>query len=572
MVSINERPAVMPDVIRASIHESAIKRVSKFFTASAVETLNELFQNSRRANAGIITVTAHEDQTITVADDGDGVLSPRALLEFGNSEWSEQTANSEDPAGMGFFSLARAGSVTIRSKPRVGGNMAWQVELEQDHFLGCREAQVQQLDPADCQYGTAITFSLPGFESDNVHQAALYLPIPVFFNGERVEQKDFLEGAISVVEWEGVRIGVFSGGRQSRNPGRQPWQISYTENSHQINFHGVTATGANLPSVWSLDTRSWGTLVDIKDCNRLELALPARRAVIECDFLNRLRQRCLREIFLTVAAQDTPVPLAYNHYRSAAEAGVELEQARPKIGIWQPKGYEEPQTEFVPWETIQNPIIVSDINMPRPDQHSLMRAARNAGIHHRLVCPNIHLVGYDWYDSLDQLRDYAITVEKDGQAVYTRGPHMHDDPPSIPEPDRIVITLMIAESGGTTIPMQLETDLIFSDPFQNFSEHPTPLMVKGAPMSVYMLRDILMKSFFSYDEEYDSDSLDTQEYKAEDTCLEQATRILESDEAALVASISNATNHFIQHHVPAQHRVVIILEPLAEPVVTVEPL
>ena len=46
----------LPATIRASVHEDAIGRVTRFFNATTLETLNELFQNARRAGATRVDV------------------------------------------------------------------------------------------------------------------------------------------------------------------------------------------------------------------------------------------------------------------------------------------------------------------------------------------------------------------------------------------------------------------------------------------------------------------------------------------------------------------------------------
>ena len=93
--------------IRARIHDSAIKRVTRTFAA--------------------------------------GIAYPTVLLSFGENGWSEDlAAAAEDAAGMGMLSLARRGG-TVSSRTRATDSdpaPGWRVELLPAHFLGETETKV----------------------------------------------------------------------------------------------------------------------------------------------------------------------------------------------------------------------------------------------------------------------------------------------------------------------------------------------------------------------------------------------------------------------------------------------
>jgi len=127
---------LLPRTIRARVHADAISRVTRFFNATTVETLNELFQNARRAGATRVDVTIAYGE-VRATDDGQGIAQPAALLAFGQSNWESGAAQREDPAGMGVYALARRPRVTIRSRPRpTDGHQlpAWEVHLTPEHF------------------------------------------------------------------------------------------------------------------------------------------------------------------------------------------------------------------------------------------------------------------------------------------------------------------------------------------------------------------------------------------------------------------------------------------------------
>ncbi len=165
----------MNRTIRARIHESAVKRVTRIYAATLSEIFAETFQNSRRADAARvrISVAAPADRpdetaaaagetplTVTIADDGMGIADPAVLLSFGQNGWDDALVRREDAAGFGFASLARR-NCAVSSRPRSSDGeiaLGWRVELEPSHFLGEAEAEVQVHDDAPYPYGTAISF------------------------------------------------------------------------------------------------------------------------------------------------------------------------------------------------------------------------------------------------------------------------------------------------------------------------------------------------------------------------------------------------------------------------------
>ena len=69
-----------PGRIRARIHEGALHRVTRMYTAGLADVFTEALQNSRRAGATRLRVTTHEAsgaQAVTITDDGIGDRRPR---------------------------------------------------------------------------------------------------------------------------------------------------------------------------------------------------------------------------------------------------------------------------------------------------------------------------------------------------------------------------------------------------------------------------------------------------------------------------------------------------------------
>ena len=86
--------------IRARIHDSAIRRVTRTFAATLTEAFTEILQNSRRAGATRVRVAvsgSDGDLAVTVTDDGAGIADPGVLLSFGENGWSEDLVRARTP-------------------------------------------------------------------------------------------------------------------------------------------------------------------------------------------------------------------------------------------------------------------------------------------------------------------------------------------------------------------------------------------------------------------------------------------------------------------------------------------
>lgn len=78
--------------------------------------VQELLQNARRAEASEVVVAIdNKNKSITITDNGHGVVDPDDLINIGKSEWSDRV-DVEQPAGMGLFSVFKHfKKLTVRS-------------------------------------------------------------------------------------------------------------------------------------------------------------------------------------------------------------------------------------------------------------------------------------------------------------------------------------------------------------------------------------------------------------------------------------------------------------------------
>ena len=325
--------------IRARIHESAVKRVTRTYAATIAEIFVEALQNSRRGDAtGVrISISRPAEQTtrtgeteciVTVADDGVGIPDPAVLLSFGENGWSDELVRREDAAGFGFASLARRGC-TVSSRPQsLDGTVSpgWKVDLAPKHFLGEAEAEVHADEAAPFPHGTSISFIASETATairNAAENAARYYPLPVVFEdrteaetggGEELPRRAFLDGAVHAEPWRGLAFGVFRDRRRGYN-------------DPDLNFFGLTLPAA-LPSIETVHGPTWTVRADMHDCPDLELVLPARKEAVENAFLAEMREAARIAIYRAMAADPSPRPRlqrpdagARDRHRAGAAAG-----------------------------------------------------------------------------------------------------------------------------------------------------------------------------------------------------------------------------------------------------------
>ena len=329
--------------ISAAIDPAAISKVSRFFDASDRQIIDEMLQNARRAGATRVDVEIADDQ-VTMTDDGRGIADPQTLLAFGKSGWNQGVRSSEDPAGMGFFSLARR-NAAVDSRP--AGGDAWRTDLEPDHFTGRKPAQVHPEADAPAPHGTRVTFSRRRHERDiagEIANAAIHCPLAVTVDGKSVEHEDFLQHAVRISEYEDVRIGVFHGADK-----RDPKARSFP-NIGRINFHGLAVACPELPKVVPVSERgggiakAWSTAVDVKDCPQLELVLPTRHKAVDNEFLHTLAGACRRAIYHAIVEDGRDIRLACVDQLEALVDEIPMPEPPAQLTPWEPASREEEYT------------------------------------------------------------------------------------------------------------------------------------------------------------------------------------------------------------------------------------
>jgi len=549
----------MNRTIRARIHESAVKRVTRIYAATAAEILAEVLQNSRRAGATRVriavaapaarpdetaTETGETPLTVTITDDGAGIADPAVLLSFGENGWDDELVQREDAAGFGFASLARR-NCAVSSRPRSPDGKTvpgWRVALEPAHFLGEAEAEVHADDETPYPCGTAISFqateSIAAIRNA-AENAARHYPLPVVFEdgtedgaaAEELPRRAFLDGAVHAEPWRGLAFGVF----RDRHRGY---------NDSDLNFHGLTLP-VRLPAVETVHGGTWSVRADIGDCPELALVLPARKEAVENEFLKAMRNAARLAIYRAMAASPDPRP-AFEDWKRAREAGIDIAPPPAVLRPWRPAtahvdDWREPSKLAVPGHGA----LVMDADPEPPEAQAFFRAAERAGMATSLFETDRRLAGYDWYDGLDRVAGIAAHVAIGGKEyplkefpLPERTGHAAVALP--PRPETIRMDLAVRPVRGPVRRFELPADLVFAGEPWGWLGDAIPLVTAESALHPHQLAELLRAGFFSPSDDADADSYETQRDRFDEEAVHLSTRLILSDEEACKTSIAEA--------------------------------
>ena len=191
----------------ATVNQKHLFATMKNMFDGSFSLISELMQNARRAGATYVAFGfTPEERTLTISDNGCGIEDFGKLLALCESGWDEQTTLSDNPFGMGFFSVFFAcDKVIVRSK-------GLRLEATHDDIVAQRKL-VAAKDEMPITTGTLL--ELHGLRQEllektryvdenkpaymhyqlygEVQKLARGFTIPVHFNGEEIERPHALD-------------------------------------------------------------------------------------------------------------------------------------------------------------------------------------------------------------------------------------------------------------------------------------------------------------------------------------------------------------------------------------------
>jgi hypothetical protein len=521
--------------VRARVAPSAIAKVTRMFSGSLGDILAELFQNARRAGATKINVTAMSEPSpkIMISDDGAGIASPQTLLTLGQSDWQAEATLREDPAGMGFFSLAGK-AITLTSST---GGKGFRLCIPADGWTGERLLAVE---PANHPRGTTIVFeaSEPWLRNlpREVEQAARHFPIAVSLDGIAQKRTPFLEGAVHRKAIDGIEIGIFPRQFYTREP--------------NINFHGLTLHH-RLPTIIDTDHAHWSARIDIIDAPDLHLVLPARKELVENSRSLALDVQVKTALFEAIKAhcdQGGHHDLKKSQWDEAAALGLVLPEARALLRCWQPETADEynGRSEDPPCVPAANAMLVPGFEPC--DALMLERACELGGGAPlgQLLRAKPGYEGYGWYDAIDRITDLAVTAMQEGAPLEKDTADTLSA--SAERIDAAALDLTFRNRGPLTLPLDL---YLASDPDEyDYPYDMTVLVTRACSLTPHELAGIITDCGFSPSDDIDAGSYQDQCDYYERKALHRAFELLSVGDDGDTAKIRNDFLEFVSWLVP----------------------
>ena len=357
-----------------------------------------------------------------------------------------------------------------------------------------------------------------------LENAARHYPLPVTLDGETVPRRAFLDGAVHAESWRGLAFGVLTGRSRYRD---EP----------DLNFHGLILA-AHLPTVHPVGGPAWSVRADVGNCPELELVLPARKEAVETPFLDEMREAARVAIYRAIAAADSAPAIAFQDWKRARAAGVELPAPAPALRPWRP-----PVADTDNWlagpasEPLPTGALVMDVDFEAPEAQALWRAAERGGMASRLFEADRRFEGYGWYDALPRVTGVQTQIVGNMEVrplVDNQTPPDRPGPPNEPppRPDAIRVKLDVYYPDGTNETLALDTDLAFAGEAWDWLSDVRPLVTEESAIEPAELAGILRDAFFSPSDESDADSWETQRTRFEEEAMHLALSLLCSEEEA----------------------------------------
>ena len=550
------------ETIKARVHDATIDKVAQFFDAGSTTVLHELFQNARRSGATRVEITEPDESAITITDDGHGIPNPQSVLDFGRSEWNG--LDHENPAGMGFFALARY-RIAIRSQP-AGEPTTWYAEIGPEHFAGKESAEVVRTPRnPETRDGTAITITHDPKQNFYAGGAALHFPLPVLRNGELLPRRPFLAHAVARRTFEGVEIGVF------RNAKRL---------FQNLNFHGVTAEGPTITLGTEPDADGngsvWNVAYDVSGNPDLELVLPARNSIVHNEFSRRLTRAAELFLYEAILALKPNSVLSYREWEKASVSGFKFQIPQAKLEEWRPAVHARTRLVGKTASPATREIGPDAVVFQADD----LEAADAIPLWHALQASRITNVfrsnrqwtgygpdwtGYGWYDAIPKITSVRILVENDGittDLMKVRKSAFENDEARLLEGNSRVdaITFEMTTTGprGETGTIRILGEVAFSQtPDETDGELPFVLLRKGSGMSSETLEEMIVDTFFEATDDCEADSWETQLERFRGEARALAISNVESPAEARKDSLLCDLEHVLRLRLTEGERIVI---------------
>jgi hypothetical protein len=526
-------------IIRAQISPTILSKADRLFRNDDAGVFVELLQNGRRAGANRVDIRIEQlpgndaVSRVSFHDNGGGIEDFQKLLTLGDSDWSADVCQSEDPAGMGFFSLCHS-EVDVWS-----GNQ--QAVLSREAFLGTAEVQVHTIK--ERMPGTRIVFTRDSSLSTLVNaakQVSEFCPIQVFVNGEEVVQHDFLEGSLYRETIDGIEVGFGTSFR---------WRFGYRDDNW--NFHGslIREPFEGISGFLRLDqfgkwqNETLQARFNVVEVGRVKLQLPDRRAIVQDQKLREFETKVRAAAYRFFATQEHHT-LPFVRWKEARSLGVTLREASALLKTWHASPVDDGIDPF--FGSIEEHLLpsVSHILLVArsiPNQHTLEAALETGSqLDRELYQADEQYAGYSWYDALPILSDTAVTVDGNPHETWLEG--------LFPRPEKMVITATIKQSklSDTFVDLPAIIHVVDGDELEYGDEAPTFVAIRHSPWDndelsgPFDISAFLFDATFQSSDDIEADSWDTQRDNYDAHVQREVDEYFRGPRAALMGILRNS--------------------------------
>ena len=521
--------------ITGKVNLAMLDKADRLFRNDDEGTLIEVLQNARRAGASTVEVFIEEIKAngaecrITVQDNGRGIENFQSLLTLGASNWSADTQEQEDPAGMGFFALCRSG-VEVHSG-RCCVNIAPSV------FLGREEAQVESSD--EFIPGTRVRFTRKSTRDalrGALERVGEFYPLEVRLDGEPLPRHEFLEGALYRELIDGIEVGFSTAFTWRHSP---PW--------HDLNWNFY---GARVHHAFDQFTGVLGRNKDgppatvyarfnVLETGRVKLQLPDRRGIIEDEAFSEFQRKARAAAYRFFQTQEQHV-LPFRNWKEAQELGVELPEAATLLTSWHATPLDDNldpvfgRSEQRLLSGLSNVILV---DRDLPNAHTLEGALHcGASLEPSVVLyqEQNQYDGYSWYDRLPRIVDTAVFVD---------GTHYDERQSGTARPERMEIEVTIEQRGTGQRTLRLpamihvDSENNYDLDFVSVNLSPWDNEELRGPFSIV---DFLMSATFYASDDADCDSWETQLNAHQELVEREVNAYFRGPKATLIAILRTA--------------------------------
>ena len=335
----------------------------------------------------------------------------------------------------------------------------------------------------------------------------------------------------------GVRLGLFAS------------DFSYDDRNN-ANFHGVTLRIA-LPMLGQSWHRSYHARIDVIDCARLKLVLPARKEVVQDEMFDALVEE-INRVFFRLVAENGPHSLSFENYRRAALLDIRLPEAASLLMRFVPAVADSYRNTGKSPAAVPSGALLYSGSGPLEEQN-VARALPRLPESPPMFEPNHAFAGYSWYDRLATMTVKTYTMAIGDEVEKVELPDMFA---RSGQPDRLEINLEIASSESTRS-WALDTDLIVTGIEYEPLDEMDIRVVHQSRITRQELTAFLTDALFCPSDDAEAGSYEQQQRWFADEAEDLSITLLQSAEACNLNAIRRAIVHEIAWRLPKDRTFVI---------------